>query len=83
MDARATATGIAEALADVETAIGGDDPEVTAEATQVLHKRLRAGLYRFGEALGLTTDDIAAIDNMGPQRRGGEPKESMNAAGEE
>jgi len=83
MDAKATATGIAEALADVHTAIDESDRDAVIEAATVLHKRMRAGLYRHGEALGLSSEDIAEIDNLGPQRRGGEPKEQMPTAGGE
>lgn len=83
MKRKATAIGIAEAMADVETAVSGGDQAATADAVTVLHKRLRTGLYLHAAALGLTQADVAEIDNIGPQRRGGEPKEAADLTGEE
>lgn len=74
MGVKEDALGIAEALADHEAQIAElGDPDLTTSA-EALHAKLRAGLKAHGATLGLSDDDIAEIDNAGPQRRGGEPK---------
>lgn len=46
-----------------------------------LHEDLRAALYRHAERLGLDVDDLAEIDNVGPQLRGGTNKTPPPEAG--
>jgi len=62
-----SALGIAQALADAHD-------EADTPALNTLHTKLRQALYEHGEEIGLTSDDIAEIDNFGPQARGGTPK---------
>jgi hypothetical protein len=59
--------GIAAALADAEQA-------APSEQLTTLHDKLRRGLYKHRDTLGLSADDVAEIDNFGPQARGGGPK---------
>jgi hypothetical protein len=76
MDVKASALAIATTLASVESALDAGDIDTAKEQTTTLHRQLRAGLYQHGDVLGLTSDDIAEIDNLGPANRGGEPKDA-------
>ena len=67
MTIKQDALDIAAKLAAAEEA--GSTPELAA-----LHQSLRAGLYRNRKALNLSDDEVAEIDNYGPQARGGTPK---------
>jgi hypothetical protein len=52
-----------------------EDSGPTPELTE-LHKALRGALYRHRAVLGLSDDDVAEIDNYGPQARGGGAKDA-------
>lgn len=60
---------IAGLLADAEAVSPSD--ELTA-----LHDKLRRSLYLHRNTLGLSDDDVAEIDNLGPQARGGGAKDA-------
>lgn len=65
--AKEDALDLASKLAAAHAA--ADSPELGE-----LHDAMRIALYRHRAALGLSADDVAEIDNVGPQARGGTPK---------
>lgn len=80
MKALASALAIAATLASLESAIDSGDLDTAKGEVETLHEQLRVGLYQHGESLGLTRDEIAQVDNAGPQARGGEPKDAPAVA---